>query len=209
MDTAVRVAIDLMHFPSQVRRFRSVSLPDDLVVLLRIASGDEEAARQAADTVGRSRETVCEAAAFFVVQILLFPDADSYRVLGAKPEATNGELRRNMALLLQWLHPDLDRKGERSVFATRVTRAWNDLKTQERRAAYDRLQSKSLADKSLLRKRYRPPAPSNRRGFDQRPLNTAQYAGRVGSHRPRHIYLDKRIGLLRRVILFLFGRTAP
>ena len=147
MDPAVRVAIDLMHSPSQARRIRSASLPDDVVVLLRIASGDDEAISRAAGKLGRSRETVREAATFYVVQILLFPDADSYRVLGAKPQATNGELRRNMTLLLRWLHPDLDPKGEVSVFAARVTRAWNDLKTPERRADYDRLQRKSLADR--------------------------------------------------------------
>ena len=112
MDPAVRVAIDLMHSPSQARRIRSASLPDDVVVLLRIASGDDEAISQAAGKLGRSRETVREAATFYVVQVLLFPDADSYRVLGAKPQATNGELRRNMTLLLRWLHPDLDPKGE-------------------------------------------------------------------------------------------------
>ena len=87
---------------------------------------------------GRSRDTVREAAAFFVEQILLYPGADSYRVLGARPDATYGELRRNMALLLRWLHPDRDRQGERAIFAARVTRAWSDLKTPERRAAYDR-----------------------------------------------------------------------
>ena len=71
-----------------------------------------EAISRAAGKLGRSRETVREAATFYVVQILLFPDADSYRVLGARPQATNGELRRNMTLLLRWLHPDLDPKGE-------------------------------------------------------------------------------------------------
>ena len=158
-----------MHSPSQARRIRSAPLPDDVVVLLRIASGDEEAISQAAGKLGRSRETVREAATFYVVQILLFPDADSYRVLGAKPQATNGELRRNMTLLLRWLHPDLDPKGELSVFAARVTRAWNDLKTPERRADYDRLQRKSLADKSLLRKKGRPTRTIKPAGFQPAP----------------------------------------
>jgi hypothetical protein len=203
MDPAVKVAIELMHLPSQARRIRSAPLPDDVVVLLRIASGDKEATSQAAEKLGRSRETVREAAAFYVVQILLFPDADSYRVLGTRPEATNGELRRNMTLLLRWLHPDVDRKGELSIFASRVTRAWNDLKTPERRAAYDRLQRKSLADKSLLRKKGRPRAQSNRQGFNQRLHNRSPYAGHVASRRA-----GQRIGLLRRVLLLFFGRTA-
>jgi hypothetical protein len=47
------------------------------------------------------------------------------------------ELRRNMALLIKWLHPDMDRPGDQSMFVHRVTMAWDDLKTADRRAAYD------------------------------------------------------------------------
>jgi hypothetical protein len=43
-----------------------------------------------------------------------------------------------MALLLRWLHPDVAGGTERSVFAGRITAAWDDLKTPERRADYDR-----------------------------------------------------------------------
>ena len=68
----------------------------------------------------------------------------------ATREASHSELRRNMTLLLQWLHPDLDRREARSVFAARVTRAWNDLKTPERRAAYDRAQNLAKSNKSSL-----------------------------------------------------------
>ena len=143
------MAIDLMRAPSQVPLVRSAPLPDGVLTLLRIAAGDEEATSQAIAATGRSRETVREAAAFFIEQILFYPEADSYRVLGARPEASNSELRRNMALLLRWLHPDHDPQGERSVFASRVTRAWNDLKTQERRAAYDRSRRMAALDKSL------------------------------------------------------------
>jgi hypothetical protein len=203
MHGAVKVAIDLLHFPSQARRIRSAPLPDDIVVLLRIASADERVTRQVADTLGRSPEALREAAAFYIIQILLFPEADSYRVLGARPEATNGELRHNMTLLLRWLHPDLDRKEERTVFATRVTRAWNDLKTPERRAAYDRLQRRSLADKSLSRKKPRLRTPANGQFH-----NRAQSARRISFHQLRYVKEHQRIGLLRRVLLRLFGLTA-
>jgi hypothetical protein len=207
MDPTVRVALDLLLSPSQVRRIRSDSLPDDVVVLLRIASGDDEAISQAAAKLGRSREIVREAATFYVVQILLFPGADSYRVLGARPEATNGELRRNMALLLRLLHPDLDSKGELSVFAARVTRAWNDLKTPERRAAYDQLQRKSMAQESLLRKKSLSRTQSGRQGLNHR-LH-ARHAGQSASRRPLPIHSGRRIGLLRRLLLLLLCRTAP
>ena len=42
-----------------------------------------------------------------------------------------------MALLIRWLHPDQNNGAERSVFVARVTRAWNELKNEDRRAAYD------------------------------------------------------------------------
>jgi hypothetical protein len=146
--TALGAAIGLLHMPSRVRLVRAAPLPVGVLELLRIAPGDEEAIREATEFAGRSRDVICEAVRFFIEQILLAPDADSYRVLGASPEATSAELRRNMALLLRWLHPDLDPCAERSIFATRVTLAWNDLKTLDRRAAYDRLRQISLTKKS-------------------------------------------------------------
>ena len=146
--TALGAAIGLLHMPSRVRLVRAAPLPVGVLELLRIAAGDEEAIREATEFAGRSRDVIGEAVRFFIEQILLAPDADSYRVLGASPEATSAELRRNMALLLRWLHPDLDPCAERSIFATRVTLAWNDLKTLDRRAAYDRLRQISLTKKS-------------------------------------------------------------
>lgn len=134
---ALKIAIDLVHIPSQVRLVRSDPLPDGVDTLLRIAAGEVEAEVDAAEFAGRSRDAVREAAAFFIEQILFAPNADSYRVLGTNRQASAGELRRNIALLLRWLHPDLDPRGERSIFIRRVTAAWNDLKTPERRAAYD------------------------------------------------------------------------
>jgi hypothetical protein len=201
---ALKLAIDLMHFPAQVRSVRSAPLPDDVLLLLRIVAEDEEAIIEATES-GRSRGSVREAAAFFIEQILLHQGADSYRVLGTTPEVTYGELRRNMALLLRWLHPDRDRQGERAVFAARVTRAWSDLKTEDRRFAYDLTQRISLAEKSLHRtqretrsrsKMKRSNGRTGCRPHDQRIL------------RFLHSYPDKRRGLLRRILQLFFGRAA-
>jgi hypothetical protein len=202
----VKLAIDLMHFPSQVRSVRSARLPDDVLILVRIATGDEEATREAAEAAGRSGDVVREAAAFFIEQVLLHPGADSYRVLGARPEAPYGELRRNMALLLRWLHPDSDRQGQRAVFATRVTRAWNDLKTQERRAAYDRSQRMAQAEKSLLRKKDSARPQSDRRGSNQRWDYAGSYDGQFVPRRSPQMSSEGRGGFLRRILLLLFGR---
>jgi hypothetical protein len=199
----LKMAIDLMHFPSEVRLMRSAPLPDTVLTLLRIVAGDEEATSQATEAMGQSRETVREAAAFFIEQVLFCPDADSYRVLGARPDATNGELRRNMALLVRWLHPDHDGQGERSVFAGRVTRAWNDLKTQERRTAYDQSRRIALVEKSLLRKK--GGAHSKNRASARRLHNSQRYRMHAGSRRSFNIH-PKQVGLLRRVLLLLLGR---
>jgi len=105
--TALRVALDLMHVPSGVRGMRATPLPADTYILLRIAAGDEAAETEAVELTGRSRDVVRKASIFFIEQVLLCPGADSYRVLGAVPQASSSELRRNMALLLKWLHPDI------------------------------------------------------------------------------------------------------
>lgn len=100
-------------------------------------AGDDVAVTHAMKVADQSDEVVRQAASFYVEQILLAPEADSYRVLGATPDATIDELRRNMALLLRWLHPDREANSARALFASRVTQAWNDVKTAERRHAYD------------------------------------------------------------------------
>jgi len=135
--TALRVAVDLMLIPSRVRSLRTGPLPHGVPFLLRIAANDGEATREAIVLTGKSPETLRAAAAFFIEQILLRPGADSYHILGVGPDATASQLRQNLALLLRWLHPDVSENAQRSIFVTRVTTAWNDLKTPEKRAAYD------------------------------------------------------------------------
>jgi len=197
MRPALKLAFDLFDFPSQARVARTAPLPPDLDLLLRIAAGDDETLRDAVRASGRPPRVVRDAAGFFIEQVLLFQEADSYRVLGTSPTAANSELRRNMALLLRWLHPDIDQKGERSVFAARVTKAWSDLKAPERRAAYDRQLQKTQADAQLREKR------RSRRSKGQSPRNSS---GGAAHHARRHFEEDA--GLLRRLLFTIFGRAA-
>lgn len=200
--TALGVAIDLLHMPSRVRLVRAAPLPSGVLDLLRIAAGDEEAIGEAIEFAGRSRDVVRDAVTFFIEQILLSPDADSYRVLGASPEATSAELRRNMALLLRWLHPDLDPSAERSIFATRVTLAWNDLKTFDRRAAYDQRRQISLTKKPR-KSRARDNWASNKR------LSSATRRGRHdGRGRSLDAHWPVHGRFLRRTLFFFRCRTA-
>jgi DnaJ domain len=184
---ALRLAIDLLHVPSSVRRVRMNPLPQGVAFLLRIAAGDGRAMQEAVRTADRSADVILAAATFFIEQILLTAEADSYRVLGATPNATPHELRHNMALLLKWLHPDNAPEAQQSVFVNRVTMAWDDLKTPERRAAYDRA-------KELLK----PKKPSHGR---QKGLRRAP--GMVISR--RNAKRQHRDGLIRRALLLLLG----
>lgn len=148
--TALKLAVNLLRVPSQVRLIRSEPLPDGVLLLLRIAAGGAEVAREAALIARRSPDTVRRAAVFFIEQILFAPDADSYRVLGVDPGADAGELQRNAALLFKWLHPERDGSGGRAALASRLAGAWSDLKTPDRRAAYD-AQCRATADPARRR----------------------------------------------------------
>jgi hypothetical protein len=192
------MSLDLLKVPSRVRLMRSAPLPAGTETLLRIAAGDEDLTRRASMATGASAAVVREAASFFIEQTMLHPDADSYRVLGTSPKASSNELRRNMSLLVRWLHPDRS-TSERSVFAHRVTRAWNDLKTDERRTAYDRKQALASIQKPLARKRVRSNSKPSRP--ERRVRAVGAHAIPVLAARTPH-----PSGLFRKMLLFILGR---
>jgi DnaJ domain len=194
---ALRVAIDLLHVPSQVRLARSEPLPRGVPVLLRIAAGDDVAEREAADQTVRSRDVVRRAAAFFIEQILFAPDTDSYRVLGAASQASASELRSNAALLLKWLHPDRDPHGKRSIFVSRVTEAWNNLKTPDRRAAYDEFRRSSSERKSRNK--------AMRRGNRKKLIAVLRRQQGRGPDAPS-MYGAEKVGFFRRALSLLLQR---
>ena len=137
--TAMRIAIRLNSLPSELRAARVRPLPGGITLLLAIAAGEEDALTEGAALLDRSKDTLIASARFFVEQVMLAPDSSSYRMLGVAADAPAGDLRRHIALVLKYLHPDRDPDGDRAALALRVTGAWETLKTPDRRAAYDRL----------------------------------------------------------------------
>jgi hypothetical protein len=205
--TAVRIAIDLMLIPSRVRALKKQLLPEDVSLLLRIVTGDEEAMQKAIELTDKPPETVRAAAAFFIEQVLLDPKCDSYRVLGVSKNATNTELRRNMALLLRWVHPDVGQNAERIVFVGRVTSAWDNLKTPERRAAYNATMIACRTERQMRRADpFNSSAlPTIHQGSRNRP-NGAYPNNMRNSFRAGRSLRPKRSGLLYRFLLFITGR---
>lgn len=140
-ETALELAVGLLQLPSRVRALRDAPLPRDVDALLNIVTDEGRALSDAVRKTGLTERTVSDAASFYIEQVLLHPGADSYRALGASADATNDQLRKNMALLLRWLHPDREANSERAIYAVRITEAWNNIKTAERRSAYDAVRS--------------------------------------------------------------------
>jgi hypothetical protein len=134
--TALKVAIQLHHMPANVRMVRDNPLPSGIPLLLQVAAEDPDALREAGVLTERPAQELRQAARFFIEQILWHPGADSFRILGATPTTSASDLKRNMSSLMSWLHPDVEHGDARSIFAVRVTNAWNDVKTTERRQQY-------------------------------------------------------------------------
>lgn len=184
LSEAMNLAVRLLHNPAMVRGLRRAPLPREVTNLLEIAVGNEKALDAATAETSLSPARLQRAAGFFIEQILLHHRSDSYRVLGVERDAESAEMARHLRLLMKWLHPDAmrsqsdaagvsdavahanatrvnDMAVDRSVFVSRVTGAWDTLKTKERRSTYDaqnaRVQTK--AGKSRQRQAAKLPRP--------------------------------------------------
>jgi len=142
-ETALWVALRLQRQPNLVRLLRRQPPPAGMTELLETLTADRKALEETARRHRCSSAHLRASAEFFVEQLLFSPHATAYRVLGARPADETVLLRRHMVLLAKWLHPDSTRVFEattavdRGAFVSRLTRAWEDLKTDERRARYD------------------------------------------------------------------------
>jgi hypothetical protein len=158
---AIAAALGMLSYPRMAHKARRFPLPKGITFLLEIAAAEPDALRDAVSITGRSEPTLRKAAGFFIEQVMLDEKADYYRMLGASPSAPNEDIRRHMALIMRWLHPDLvmdhERDGgfNRSLYANRVIAAWDALKSQSRRSAYDSTRLRGEPDTA-------PPKPGDR-----------------------------------------------
>ncbi len=199
---ALRVALDLAAAPSRRRQLRNSPLPEGVTFLLRIVTDDLGAIESSANRMQEFPQKLRKAAAFYIEQVLLTPNADSYRVLGARRSATVAELRRNLAFLCKWLHSELCSDMARPMFFLRITCAWNNVKTPERRGAYDATLDARIAALGVSR----DDQAGDRRAHGKiKPLG-GEASGRRGE--PARIARTRkrgRVSLWRRLIAFVFG----
>ena len=208
---ALDVAVTLVEHPAAVRHASSSPLPGGVGLLLQVATREPDALRSAEAMTGRSPGALQAAAGFFIEQILFHPQADYYRTLGASAGAPRSELRRHMALLIKWLHPDSREQRtsrsdlDRGIFIHRVTQAWEHLKTDERRTAYDR----SLSEKMTERKRWRSRRRrvSSKAGRPERRRRSINgMTGQKGGFRRLIMHHLKGESLLSRMFTYLWVR---
>lgn len=134
---ALEHALALLRSPRDGGLGIGLRLPQGILQLLRIVGGDEQALAEAHAASKASEREVREASVFFVQQVLFAPGADSYRMLGVDPDADDERIKEHYRWLVRWLHPDRNPDEWEAVYADRVNRAWQDLRTRERRAKYD------------------------------------------------------------------------
>ncbi|HEX4854367.1 DnaJ domain-containing protein [Arenimonas sp.] len=125
---ALEQALAYYRAPALLAMAAQRPLPEDVIVLLRLAAGDRAQAAQSAEASGESPERVAEAAVFFVQQVMFAANADPHRVLGVNPDAPPARIREHYRWLVRWLHPDRNADDWDNVYADRVTRAWQQLR---------------------------------------------------------------------------------
>ena len=199
---ALATALGMLNCPPVTRRASRSPLPKGVTFLLEVAAGEDEALREANELTGRSEAALRKAAGFFIEQVLLSQGADHYRVLGGSRETSDANLRRHMALLMRWLHPDVVSGGgsatdcfDRRLYAERVTGAWEGIKTKERRAVYD---ASSRAVGGPIRGSKPVLIPPS--------FNNAMTMGRTQREAGRSVKLIKCDGFWSRILFVLTGR---
>jgi len=214
--SALQAALAMVQMPSLVREARRSALPSGMTFLLEVGAGDTKALKEAAELTSYNPDRLRAASGFYIEQILLTNNDDSFRVLGANMETSAADLRRHMALLLKWLHPDVSTHDkmndqiDRSLFANRVTKAWEDLKTQDRRAAY------ALAQNFASRQKQAQPASrsAKRQGSSRRSRQQQHSKSKIhpaaSRRKPRvrrfAMHWLGRESLFNRLVLFLKGQ---
>lgn len=135
---ALEWALALLQAPEQRHVLKARPLPLGVTELLGIAAGVmPDVLADAKQRFAEPEARICEAARFYAREVLFYPQADAYRVLGVSPDAAAEQIKAHHRVLQAWLHPDRLRSDDDAVFAARVNHAWNQLRTPERRRAYD------------------------------------------------------------------------
>ena len=142
---ALEIALALWRAPSRRTALQQRPLPRDVAGLMALAAAAPERVADASRRTGEEPKKIVEAARFYLREVLLFDGADAYRLLGVARDCSTTEIKANHRALQQWLHPDRCDGDLESLYASRINAAWSELRSPERRAAYDARQRDAAA----------------------------------------------------------------
>lgn len=115
-------------------------LPGGVGLLLRLAGSATPESEGFAAPPFVSAEEIRAAALFFIEHALLAHEADHYRVLGVRRDASLEEIKEHHRLLMRLFHPDREgiAEGERKdTLARCINLAYTALRQPQARSAYD------------------------------------------------------------------------
>jgi hypothetical protein len=124
---ALDAAIALSQTPTLAAAMRAQELPTGVKLLLRILANEADALSEARNLTGMSNTELIAIVELYVMRVLLYRGAPARRVLGVGSDADRTEMRRHMAYLLAWLHPDKSPGAWPIAFASRVIAAWRSI----------------------------------------------------------------------------------
>ena len=133
---ALDQALGALRAPALFLRLRARPLPDDVLLLLKIVAGESHSRDLACANSGETVDVVAEAATQYIQQVMFYPGSDSHRLLGVSAAADGSQIKEHHRWLVRWLHPDRNTEQWDAVYADRVNKAWQDLRTPERRQDY-------------------------------------------------------------------------
>lgn len=128
--TAIEAAFGLVRMPALATRLQAQPLPHEISVVLHVAAGIEPEVREVCRKFSCSESDARAIARIYLQQVVLFPGADSHRILCGSTSSSLTELRRNKNLLLRWLHPDMNGNSWETLLLPRVLAAWDELGRQ-------------------------------------------------------------------------------
>lgn len=128
--TAIEAAFGLVRMPALAMRMQAQPLPLEISVVLHVAAGIEPEIHEVCRKFACSESDARTIARLYLQQVVLFPGADSHRILCGSSSSSLTELRRNKNLLIRWLHPDMNGNSWEALLLPRVLAAWNELGRQ-------------------------------------------------------------------------------
>lgn len=131
---ALLCALDLATSPGLAVAVRQQPLRDGVLELIQITAGNAETLDRLAREHARDPRAIRAAAEHYIHQILFYPGADCFRILGVRPNATRHEMRVHVRWLMMWLHPDFAGDEWRAALVGRVLEAWRAARIAENSA---------------------------------------------------------------------------